>query len=185
MTSGGMNSNNPEKNDNDINAGILLRSKLNDEMSFEIGSGLYHISSPDLSLIEGGNSNDTEVEARLAIHGKFNAQLNEKWSISPGFLYQTMGASDEMAVQAWGGYNIDPEKEITLRFGTGYRLRDALELMIGIDYGPLRAGIAYDLTTSDLKTANNGNGAIEFGVSYIAKIFKTPNPDREIICPRL
>ena len=104
---------------------------------------------------------------------------------APAFLYQTTSPGQEVNIQAWGGYHFNKAKGVTLRFGTGYRLRDAAKLLLGLDYKDFRVGAAYDINVSQLTSATNTVGAFEIAVSYVAKIFKSPKVDPVIICPQL
>ncbi len=176
----------------DYNAGISIRSALNKSMNFNIGFSMRHLGKPKYTVYTDAGAATVEdqdllLEPRVMIgHGEFNIDLSPKWVFSPSFLY--MGAAgtntDQMGIQAMAGRHFNPEKDITFRFGAGYRLSDAVEALIGFDFKGLRIGAAYDITVSERATANINQGAFEIAASYIAKIRKAPVVKPVIFCPR-
>ena len=121
----------------------------------------------------------------MAVHGQFNAKLSPKWSMHPSFLFGSLSGANEMVIQLPFGYELNPDKDITLKVGTGYRLRDAAKVIFGVDYGALRVMAAYDINISDLNEVSNYQGAFEIAASYMFKIHKDPKVDPVIFCPRL
>lgn len=177
----------------DIDAGIVLSSRLNKTMDFNLGFAMFHLSTPNYGLVSGsstppgppGNAGGgSDLQRRAVFHGQFNMALTDRFNLSPTFLYQTLSGADEIAVQALGGYLFDPVKDITINFGLGYRLGDAIQTLIGAKYKNLRVGLAYDINTSDLTTASNYRGGFEIAANYIIKIYKSPVTKTKILCPR-
>lgn len=184
----------------DIDGGIHLRSRLNKRMDFSIGFAMYHLTQPNYSIVgqtnlmnqptppnqkpTGGGNGNAKLPRRSIVSGVFNVKLSERFTVSPSFLYQTMSGSDEIALQAMGGYLFDPAKDITVNFGLGYRMRDALELLIGFQQKNLRVALAYDVNTSQLATATNNRGGFEIAAYYIFKIYKPAVIKPKVLCPR-
>lgn len=169
----------PKANFSDINGGVTLSSRLNPRMDMNLGFSMFHIGEPNYSL-----NGSSKMPRRMVLHGQFNAALTDKWSISPTFQYQTMSGADEIMLQGMAGYLLNPEKDITLRFGLGYRMRDALNALLGFQYKALSVGFAYDINTSTLNQATNYNGGFEIAANYIIKIYKPAKIDPKILCPR-
>ena len=80
---------------------------------------------------------------------------------------------------------MNKEKNIKLRFGLGYRLGDAGEILVGLDYGALKVALGYDLTLSNLNNTNNGVGGFEIGANYIISVYKKPKVTPAVLCPQL
>ena len=59
-----------------------------------------------------------------------------------------------------------------------------MQVLVGFQKGDFRAGIGYDLTLSTLADANNRNGAVEIAANYIFRIYKQPEVDPAILCPK-
>lgn len=133
----------------------------------------------------------------LAIHGEYNVELTKQWSMSPSFLFQNVANQSEGVVQFMGGYRllkrevrangkkgklIVDDEAPRIRFGLGYRVGDAAQLLLGYEVKTLRVGIGYDLTLSGLNDATPGG--FEVAASYIFKVYKKPEVDPVILCPR-
>lgn len=179
----------------DIDLGIVFSSRLNKMMDFNIGFSMYHMFKPNYSLISGGggggpNPNPTpqqglaKLPRRSVAHGQFNIKLTDKWDVSPRFLFQTMNGNDEILVQGLAGYLFNEEKDITLNMGLGYRLSDAVNVLLGVKVKDLTVGLAYDINTSDLRTVSNYRGGFEIAANYIIKIYKPAVVKPKVLCPR-
>jgi type IX secretion system PorP/SprF family membrane protein len=183
----------------DLNVGILLKAQMNGKMRLEVGSSLNHILTPDLHVNKAGSIDSTtssafspspdgedawDLPGDFTLHGQFFVDLNDKIVLKPAFMFRTLSGANNIQVQALAGYHLNKEKDMTVNFGIGYRLRDATQLIVGMDYKQFKVGAAYDLTVSDLSSAASGAGGFELGVSYIARIFKKPTVNPVIFCPR-
>ncbi|MCB0525654.1 MAG: PorP/SprF family type IX secretion system membrane protein [Lewinellaceae bacterium] len=176
----------------DIDGGITLRSQLNKTMSFSIGYAMYHIAQGKYGLVTSTGSGGTaspqtssdKIGRRSVATGTFNIKLNDKFMVSPSFLYQTMSGADEIIVQGLCSYLFNEEKDINLLFGLGYRLGDAIHPMVGAQIKSLRLGLAYDVNISNLKTASDYRGGFELAAWYILKIYKPAVVKTKVLCPR-
>jgi type IX secretion system PorP/SprF family membrane protein len=176
----------------DISAGAIFSSQLNKQMDFNLGFSMGHINKPQYSLLGGGTASPgspstgsgARLPQRFILHGQFNLQLQPRFTVSPAFLYQTMSGNDEIILQAMAGYLFDPTREITLNFGVGYRMRDAIHPMIGGKYKSWTFGLAYDVNTSDLSQATSFRGGFELAANYIIKIYKPAVVKTKVLCPR-
>ena len=173
----------PNKSDLDLNIGIGLKSMINKTTDFSIGISGRHINSPDISLTTG--SDDKEFKFRFIGHAELNKQLTEKISISPTIYFTNMAAASQFQLQGWGGYMLNKEKNIKLRFGLGYRIGDAGEILLGLDHGPLKVAVGYDMTLSDLNDVNNSVGGFEIAANYLISIYKKPKVTPAVLCPQL
>ncbi len=171
-----------------LNAGVLLTARLNKLTDLNIGLSFQNILSPNYSI--NNQTVNTPKGARdlplgFKLHGQFNFTMSDKWTLSPTFLYNQAFTSNELQVQAMLGYKLNDKDPMIIKLGPGYRLGDAVEVLLGVDYKAFRFGASYDFTVSDLSNVNNGQGAFEFALSYIIKIFKAPTVKPVVICPRL
>ncbi|MEZ4921264.1 MAG: PorP/SprF family type IX secretion system membrane protein [Saprospiraceae bacterium] len=166
----------------DVNAGIMLSAQLNKNMDIQIGYAMYHIGRPNYGL---SSSLSSKMPRRAVVHGQMNAVLNDRFTLSPTFLFQTMSGADEIIVQAMGGYLFNPERSIYLDFGLSYRLADALNLspIVGMRVKDLKVGFAYDINTGSLSNTSV-RGGFEIAASYIFKIYKPSVVKPKVLCPR-
>lgn len=173
----------------DYNVGISVHSALNKRMNFNVGYSMMHLAQPNYSTFTepfAQTLTDDELEQprRMVGHGQFNADLTEKWTLSPTFLFQKIQGESEIMIQTMAGHHFNAEKDITFSFGAGYRLRDAASALLGFDYKGFKVGVAYDINISELSAASANRGGFEIAASYIAKIKKTPVVKPVIFCPR-
>jgi len=183
---------NDEKNFFDFNAGLLFRTELDDQSSLDVGLAFNHITQPDYSLNNAGMGGADAQNRPMTIvaHTTYRTQLTEKLGISPTLLLQNTSGATAINLQAWGNYllkeEIPAEKqpEVKLNFGAGYRFGDAAQVLAGLDYGPLRVALSYDVNVSSLSEVSNFQGGFEVAAWYVFKIYKKPNTDPNILCPR-
>ncbi len=168
----------------DIGAGLMLRSKMNDEMNLEVGLSFSHINQGDYSFTNSADDQKNKRPMLITGHGRLRYQFSELWRVTPGFLVRTTrGTKPEIAVQGWMGRKINDE--FTFNFGAAYRLNDAAEALVGIDYNEeLRVALSYDINTSSLSNISKGRGGFELAAYYIIKIYKQPDVTPSVLCPK-
>ena len=162
----------------DVSGGITITGKTSGQSFYRIGFSMLHINNPRNAVL--GSSGGAKLPRRAVGYATYNLELNEKILVIPSVLYQTIGPASEFSAQGMVGYKM-PEQETVLKAGLGYRIGDALEVLLGVDYKDFRVGASYDLTLSDLAAPNN---AFELAVAYIGRIYKRPKIDPVIFCPR-
>ena len=175
----------------DFGAGIMYSSEVSRQTRVKIGLSTRHIPA-NYGLIE---TNKERVDAnpdvvqfklpmRFNLHGDFEFDMNKKWVLNPKFLFTTLRKSNNIQTQLMAGYHFNKKDNVRLDFGLGYRLRDAAEFLVGMDYKSFRIAASYDMTLSGLNEINNTVGGFEVGLSYIATIFKSADVKPVIFCPR-
>ncbi len=168
----------------DINAGAMLRTKLNGKQSLEFGISAYHINAPRYSLhnLTDRNSKEARRPLRLSAHGQYYTPLKGKWGLNPTFLVQTTSGAFEAVGQVWGVYDL--KKDVKLNVGAGYRVGDALQVLVGMDYEDLRVAASYDMNISSLAAVSQTVGGFEISAWYVLKVYKKPDVKPVIFCPR-
>jgi len=168
----------------DFSAGAMVKTPINNMVKATFGLSFRHLTQPrELTILQGGGSNFRRP-LQMALHGQFDITFSPVFSLTPMFFYQTTAKQREVMVQALSGFKLKKEDEMTLQAGLGYRLGDAVQLLLGADWGDLRVGLGYDVTTSGLTAVTKGQGAFEVGLAYIFKIYKNPDIKPVIFCPR-
>ena len=168
---------------NDINAGILFKSNVSKNTDFNIGVSVRHITTPGSDF--NFSSTEPDLNMRLTAHAQLVNKIDDKWSVTPELYFSNISPSNQIQLHGWAGYMLKPEKNIQLNFGLGYRVGDSGQVLLGIDYGDIKAALAYDLTLSELSDVNSAQGGFEIAVYYIGKIFKKPDVKPAILCPHL
>jgi type IX secretion system PorP/SprF family membrane protein len=172
--------------------GVYFKSQVNKTDLLEIGFSIGNIGNPNTSLFGGGNRDSTiqtpsRTQSPLKFIGSasYRALLNSKFALKPIFFMQALGKASEIVVQVIGEYLINPEKQIVLRTGVGYRVADAFQLIVGMDFKDnIKVTLGYDINLSKLSAASNGIGGFELSAVYIGKIYKKPDPEPILFCPR-
>ncbi len=175
----------------DFNAGLMLRSQINESNDLEIGVAAAHIFEPEYGFLSGatgggggGDEGGDTRPIRLLVHGQLRNQISTKWSVTPMVLFQHTSGSSEFTIQGLGGYAINDK--VDLEFGAGFRFDDAVFVRAGATVTEnLRVAASYDINTSSLSDVSNGQGGFELAAWYIFKIFKQPDVDPAIFCPQL
>ena len=180
----GTDSEEPMTDFNDFNIGFLFKSKVDKKTDFNIGLAASHITTPGTAY-NFGNSSEQDLNMRFTAHAQLTNQLNDKWSIQPEIYFSNISPQTQFQLHGWAGYMLKPEKNIQLNFGLGYRVADSGQVLLGLDYGDIKAALAYDITLSELSDVNSSQGGFEIAVYYIGKIFKKPDVKPAILCPHL
>ncbi len=164
-----------------VNVGINLRSKASKTTTFNVGLSVDNIIGAKYNLL---TSTVAKLPRRFNLYSTLDVALNKRISLNPAVIFRTTAGTSEIMVHAVGGVKLDPKNNISVKGGLGYRLGDAAQLLLGMDYGDIRIGASYDYTlSSGLRDANAKNG-FEIAIGYIGKIFRTKQPPPVILCPR-
>ena len=79
-------------------------------------------------------------------------------------------------------YGFNPD--VNLFVGAYDRLSDAIIGMAGLEYKRVRLGFSYDINTSALNEASNGNGGFELSLSYTGCLGGFVLDKPIMFCPR-
>ncbi len=173
--------------------GLHFKAMPSKTTQFQLGFAVGNIGNVDASLLSGGggggmNPNPSpRVESPLRMIGNvgFRAQTNSRFALHPKAFAQFLGPATEVAIRMDGEYLLNPEKQYVLRGGVGYRLVDAIQLVVGMDIkDQWKFTFGYDINVSSLTPASNAIGGFELSVVYIGKIYKKPDPEPILFCPR-
>jgi type IX secretion system PorP/SprF family membrane protein len=170
----------------DMAVGLLFKQRIDEKTSFDVGVAGLHILTPRYNIIQSNAGRDeSRLPFRIQAHAQLNADIGEHWMINPTLMYINMAPASQFAVQAWGGRYIGEARDLVLRAGLGYRVADAGEVLLGLDYKDFRVGVSYDVNVSPLREVTNFRGGFEIAAMYTAKIFKQPDVKPVIFCPQL
>jgi len=77
----------------DVSAGLLWQYRSNTHFSFNLGSALHHLNSPNISF---SDSSVEKLYHRFNLHGYVEIPLVQKFSIVPSFLYSSQGPAEQL-----------------------------------------------------------------------------------------
>ena len=172
------------------NFGLMYRTAASKKVDFNLGAAVSYITRPNGSLSATGGAAGAGGEfkrpLKLTVHGQMENRMSDNFTLYPAFIFQNSAKVNELAIQAMGGYNLTfNEQPLQAKAGLGYRVGDAVQVLLGGIYNDWQFGLAYDLTTSGLTSANNLRGGFELAISKIIKIYKDPEVPPVIFCPDL
>jgi type IX secretion system PorP/SprF family membrane protein len=140
-----------------------------------IGFGYFHVTRPTYTFL----NTEEQLNAKLVLHGNARFSLGESnAAIIPSFQYSKQGPSSEFMLGAMFRYVLTPTSKVTginkgsaLSLGPVIRFKDAIAIAALFEVSNFAFGLSYDLNTSDLRSASNGNGAFEIALRFV-----NPNP---------
>ncbi|MBA2422287.1 MAG: PorP/SprF family type IX secretion system membrane protein [Chitinophagales bacterium] len=162
----------------DLNAGLFLSYAAGRNSDIFAGVSLFHILSPKETFIGG----DNKLNMRIAGHGGVRLGVSEKLDLIPQILFMTQSKAKEVNLGLSIQYGFNPD--VSLFLGGYDRLGDAIIGMAGLEYKRVRFGFSYDINTSSLKEASNGNGGFELSLSYTGCLGGFVLDKPIMFCPR-
>jgi len=165
----------------DIATGVDYHYIYNRETVFNIGASLWHLNRAKQSL----NDNSSIVmDPKLIIYGNFSYLKGTKHLLKPAFYFARQGPYTEILIG--GQYNhilsYNRLSYSSLNTGFFYRNKDAIIMMIGMDYKTFKFNISYDINVSGLTAASQFRGGYEISLIYITQAPKK-TVHKEIPCP--
>lgn len=157
----------------DFNAGLLWYALFDDNQSIYLGGAFHHLNTPNISFM--GEANE-DLHMRWVLHAGGELPLGgENLSLLPAVA--VMGQNQSMSATAGGNFRYTNRdwREVAIRAGVWAHVSNKLESDLQLDAiavtailetGRLQIGVGYDITTSQLATANNSRGAFELSLIY-------------------
>ena len=176
--------------------GIHFKAQMQRTTTLQLGFAIGNIGAKDASLLGGGGGGNPgpnppptsprfESPLRYIGTAALRVQTGDRFAIHPKGFYQSLGKANEISLRFDVEYLLNPEKQYVVRGGVGYRVGDAAMLVVGMDLrDEWKFTIGYDISTSRISSAAKGVGGFELSVVYIGKIYKKPDPDPILFCPR-
>ena len=159
------------------NIGVSYKSILNKRTKFNAGISVFH------TIGKSQITSNNRIWRRYNAYASVPYLLNNRVILEPRIYASLLGSSYNINLQTIARFNY--QNKIRLSGGLGYRVQDALQVLMGVEYKGWDIGISYDVTVSSARRYNNGQGALELGIRKIFVLTKTPKIDLIEICPRL
>lgn len=163
-----------------LNAGMVYTYAIEKRKSITSGIAVYNITQPEQSFF---GAEDIRLDLRVNLHASAHWKLSKKVDIMPQVTGMFQGKYKEINIGGWGKYIIN-EKWNNYRAvygGLFTRTGDAAAVGVGMDYGPVFAGLTYDFNYSSLIPASGGRGGFEVSVIYTVPRF--PDAAKYRKCP--
>ena len=130
-----------------------------------------------------GSSDEQKV--KITAFGLYDFPLAGNLFLTPSIMYQRTSNNQALVAQTKMSYLASEAKGIYVNAGLGYRVGDAIQILVGADVKDVKVQLGYDINVNGLIGATNSVGAFELAVSYIGKVYKKPKVDATKVCPRL
>ncbi len=178
-------------------AGLLLTSKINEDVNLRVGLVGNHLvnlgndyaltgtsqSSQDSTVTSiDRDAPERKRPATLKFHTTVDYKINDQFSLHPSAFFQTTKGLTEVIAQVPVGYQFN--KDLQLLLGPSMRLGDSFNMIGGAQYKDLSVRASYDFTTSALANNARIRNGFEIAASYIIKIYKEPQVNPKILCPK-
>ena len=154
----------------DLNMGMMWTLYL-PKIRPRVGFALLHLNQPRASF----NNQDDQLGIRQNIHADVRIKMKNDLYLQPAYYFNGQKKANQMLMGMDVGKrfkkNDFPVREVFagLYFRDGYqRNTDAFTPKIGLQYEQWRFGMSYDITLSELESANANRGAFELSIIYIA-----------------
>lgn len=109
------------------------------------------------------SSASVQMKRHYYITGGYQASLNGQLVLKPNVFIKTDGATTTMDLSVLAEYNN------SMWGGVSYRTEDAIVALAGYKFGKAMIGLAYDFTTSDIRTTSS-SGSVELFMRYCHSI---------------
>ena len=159
----------------DMGGGLLWFMVFDENNSLYVGGAFHHLNRANQSF-----SNDGEdlLYSRYTFHAGGEFMINNRIGLVPGVIVMSQGPSFQVNAgsnvkfllsggrnSATQAFQIGLWTRISNRLDSSV-LTDALILSTRFDYDNFALGFSYDINTSDLRVATDGNGGFELSLQY-------------------
>lgn len=170
----------------DLSAGLLWFSVFDENNNMYFGAAFSHLNRANVSF----ENQSIPLYSKLTAHFGGEFEVAHRMSILPGVVSFFQGPSFQVNVGNSFKFLLGNSRRSNQAFQLGAwarvsnkldkgKLMDAFILSTRFDYEQFTLGFSYDVNTSSLRTATNGNGAFEFSLLY-----KVCGPERRgVYCP--
>jgi type IX secretion system PorP/SprF family membrane protein len=123
---------------------------------------------------------NSRIPLRYDVHGGVRIQASEYFSIIPHAIYIQQQQNKILAFGAYTQLQFNDGNELIL--GGMFRKNDAAVANVGYHFKNMLIGMSYDVNSSSLTRATQGQGGLELSLSYV---FRKRIQEPEEVCPRL
>ncbi len=181
--------NNTSKSYLDLSAGLVLSSTFGADSHYYLGLAMFHVNSPNTSFFS--TTNDQQLRSKYVFNAGLSTPINEHDQVITYIDYYKQGGNNQL----FGGFlyestlinypndNDDENDALKLSGGVFYRWNDALIPTVKLQMHKLMVGISYDVNVSQLRTASQLRGGLEFSLSFQGFLNQRNSSRERMVCP--
>ena len=155
----------------DLSAGLLWHYAMDEGTSFYAGASIFHLTNPNISLLEGGNES---LDTRYSLMGGAEFVISNEFSVLPALVILSQGQSLDIFLKGEIRYSNQDWDEVAFRVGFGPRINNKLEgrhlesivAIARLEMKRFELGLSFDINTSSLSAVSRNRGGFEFSLSY-------------------
>ncbi len=170
----------------DGSAGISFNSSIagKEDDNYFVGLAYHHFNRPKNSFYKNPT---IELEPKIVASAGVKFGLNETSYFTFHADYTKQGSYTEIIGGAIYSYKIGDDiddPKYTFHIGGYMRAKDAFIPIVKLDYHPFAFSFSYDANISQLRTASQGSGGMEFSLSYTGFLDKSNSSKFVPLCPK-
>lgn len=159
----------------DFTMGLNLICKIKNKIPVNMGFSLFHLNR---SLQSFNGEFAVLMDRRWILHGGSSFNIKSSMVFLPSFFIMNQGRYLESELGGLLKIKTTGVSFKAIYFGGWYRVGDAGIIKFAMDYKNWNIGISYDINTSGLTVASNGQGGLE-----LSAIYRICTNKRKIIVP--
>ncbi|WP_126249370.1 MULTISPECIES: PorP/SprF family type IX secretion system membrane protein [Chitinophaga] len=165
----------------DYNVGLLYSGLVGESSNIYLGASYYHFTQPTETFLDNNNN---RLSYRYTVHGGGSFPVNGGNRIHFSAHYMRQNQAVETTMGAAYGFLLNdmPDAPTIFYVGSWFRLKDAVNPYVGLEFSSFKVGLSYDLNVSTLKPASNYRGGMELSVIYIGK--RGDSNKNGTLCPK-
>ena len=151
----------------DVAAGVTYNNFSSPDYGYYVTASLMHVLKPKETFYNAAQENNLGRRPVLGAGGMY--RVTETVSLHPSVHYMSQKKASEFLGGLMLGYDMSGGgvRRVVAYGGVYNRLNDAVYPTIGLDYGPWRGFVNYDINYSKLSVASGGRGAFELSLQYV------------------
>lgn len=152
--------------------------------NYFVGIAYHHLNRPRNSFYKNP---EVELSPKIVVSTGVKFSINETSYFTFHADYSKQGNYTETVGGVMYSYKMGEDLQYpmyTLHLGAFLRAKDSFIPVIKLDYAPYSFALSYDANVSQLKTASQGRGGLEFSISYTGFFDKDGTSKYIPLCPK-
>lgn len=169
----------------DISAGLVYSSVFGEDSHYYLGAALFHVNSPRLNFFSGGE--DVPLARKIVLNAGLSTPVGEDDQLIGYVDYYSQAGNRQLFggvlyERVWRVFDEDRDN-FKASAGIFYRWNDALIPAVKLQMRSFMVGISYDINVSQLRTASQLRGGLEFTLSFLGFLDKDNSSRNRVRCP--
>lgn len=162
----------------DFSAGLLWNFVPDAKNKVTVGASVFHLNKPNQAF---SKMNKDPLDRKIVVYANTQLKIGQKnSSFVPMILYTNQGKLNEITLGGMIKYDSGLESKYTganktsfVSFGALYRVKDAIIVLLNIDYKQVyNFGFSYDVNVSGFTSVSKGRGGMELHIGYTGFFIK-------------